>query len=260
MAKLDGKVVVVTGSSSGIGRAIALQCAKERCKVICSDIQKSARENGFEKDIEIDTDQLIIDAGGDAVFVLCDVTKSDEVEALIQTAVDKYGRLDIIFNCAGIFVVREGIADKSDEVYDLTVNVNLKGVWNGCKYAIRQFLKQGTGGKIVNISSIGGIVALSGEPEYCASKGAVSALTQQLALDYGPMGINVNAVCPGNVRTAMSAKMPEDAVAFRQAATPLRRMSTPDDVAKPSVFLATSDADYITGHLLVVDGGITLGF
>lgn len=258
MKKLEGKVAIVTGASSGMGRAIAIACAEEGAKVVCSDIRKSAAAHGFEANKNLDTDEAIRTAGGEATFVACDVSKVEQVEALVAAAVEEFGRLDIMFNNAGIFTGVGGIHEKPDKDLNFTLDVNLKGVWYGCQQAIKQFLKQGSGGKIINTSSIGGITGLQGEPDYCAAKGAIIALTKQLAVDYGPAGIYVNAIAPGSVRTAMTADCPDEVVNMMNAVTPLRRAAQPEEIAKPAVFLASSDADFITGHILVVDGGITV--
>lgn len=257
MKKLEGKVAIVTGASSGMGRAIAITCAEEGAKVICSDLRKSASPDGFESNIAVDTDQFIRDTGGETIFVACDVSKLDQVEALVNTAVKEFGQLDIMFNNAGVFTGIGGIVEKPEKDFDFSMNVNVKGTWNGCQQAIKQFLKQGNGGKIINTSSIAGVVGLPGEPDYCTSKGAIVALTKQLAVDFGPNGIYVNAICPGSVRTAMTRSCPNEALDYLHSVTPLRRSATPEEIAKPAVFLATSDADFITGNIMLIDGGIT---
>ena len=258
MKRLEGKVIIVTGASSGIGRAIAIRCGSEGAKVVCSDINKSAKSNGFEKDINIDTDDVIRNNGGEAIFVISDVSKAKSVEALVDAAVAKYGRLDAIFNNAGIFAGLGDITEKEDDSVDVTMNVNFKGVWYGCKYAIKQFLKQGTGGKIVNTCSISGIRAVGRSPEYCSSKGAVAQLTKSLALDFGPKGINVNAICPGSIMTSAARDVPQSVLDSIATRIPLGRHGTPELIAGPAVFLATDDADYMTGQLISIDGGTTI--
>jgi NAD(P)-dependent dehydrogenase (short-subunit alcohol dehydrogenase family) len=257
MKKLEGKVAVVTGASSGLGRAVAILSAEAGAKVICSDIRKSPLSAGFEADIDVDTDELIRNAGGEASFVACDVSKIEQVENLVNSAVEKFGRMDIIFNCAGVFSGFGTIVDKPEKDLDFTLSVNVKGVWNCCQQAIKQFLTQGDGGKIVNIASIASVRGLAMEPDYCTSKGAVVALTKQLAVEYGPQGICVNAICPGAIQTAMGRDVPMEVVEGIIMGTPLRKIGLPEDIAKPAVFLATSDADYITGASLFVDGGVT---
>ena len=259
MSRLEGKVAIVTGASSGFGRAIAKAFAKEGAKVVSSDLRAAAREDGFEDDIRLSTDEAIRKAGGDATFVKCDVSKVIEVKALVEAAVKKYGKLDIMVANAGVFAGLGRIHENTEEQYDLTMNVNSKGVWNSDQQAIVQFLKQGKGGKIINMISMGGLVGLPNEAAYCASKGAAANLTRQLAIDYGKDGITVNGICPNFAATAMTRPAYGDKAikTFVEALTPLGRWATSEDVAKLAVFLASSDADYITGALIPVDGGYT---
>ncbi len=259
MGRLDHKVAIVTGASSGIGRAIAIGFAREGARVVCSDIRKDARPEGYETDRQQDTDEVISANSGDALFVRADVTRGQDMADLLKSAVDRYGRLDIMVNNAGVFTRLAPIHEKTEEEYDFTMNVNAKGVWNGCQQAIRQFLRQGDGGKIINIVSIAGIIGLANEPAYCASKGAAANLTRQLAIDYGPHRINVNAICPNFLTTAMCRPYYTDASVrtMVEEATPLRRWGTPEEIVGPAVFLASRDADYVTGSMLIVDGGYT---
>ena len=155
MERLEGKVVIVTGASSGVGRAIALLSAREGASVVCADIRKNPIPGVFEKYPDIDTAALIRNDGMEAIYVSCDVSKPEQVERMIAAAVSEYGKLDVIFNNAGVNPGFGTIVDKTDEQLDRALNINLKGVWYCCREAIKQFLKQG-GGKIVNISSIGG--------------------------------------------------------------------------------------------------------
>lgn len=259
MEKLAGKVAVVTGSSSGFGRAIAKAFAADGAKVVCSDIRKEARPEGYETDINLSTDEAIRKAGGDAIFVKCDVTKEAEVKALVDAAVKKYGKLDIIMNNAGVFTRMAKIHECTEDEYEFTMGVNIKGVWNGCKYAIAQMLNQGNGGKVINLVSIGGLVGLANEPAYCASKGAAANLTRQLAIDYGPDKITVNGICPNYAPTAMCRPYYEDegVKKYVEDVTPLGRWVTAEEIAKLAVYLASGDADYITGALIPIDGGYT---
>ncbi|MGA3117413.1 MAG: SDR family oxidoreductase [Syntrophobacteraceae bacterium] len=257
--RLKGKVAIVTGSSSGFGRAIAKAFAAEGAKVVCSDVQKEARTGGYENDIEFSTDEAIRKAGGDAVFVKCDVTKEDEVRALVEAAVQNYGKLDIIMNNAGVFTRMVRIHECTEEEFDFTMGVNCKGVWNGCKQAITQMLKQGTGGRVINLISIGGLVGLANEGAYCTSKGAVANLTRQLAVDYGPDNITVNGICPGYAVTAMCRPYYEvpEIKEDNESTTPLGRWMAAEEVAPLAVFLASDDAGYMTGSLIPIDGGYT---
>src|SRR5713101_3512856 len=167
MGRLDGKVAIVTGASSGIGRAIAIGVAREGAWVVCADIRKDARPEGYEEDRQTDTDAVISATGGQALFVKADVTSAQDMANLVRSAVERYGRLDIMVNNAGVFTRLAPIHEKTEDEYDFTMNVNVKGVWNGCQQAIRQFLRQGDGGKIINIVSIAGIIGLANEPAYC---------------------------------------------------------------------------------------------
>ena len=259
MERLKDKVAIVTGSSSGFGRAIAKAFAAEGAKIVCTDLRPEARQEGYEEDLKFNTDEAIRKAGGDAIFVKCDVTKVDEVKAVVEAAVNKYGKLDIMMANAGVFTVMAKIHEKTEEQYDFTMNVNVKGVWNSDQQAIIQLLKQGKGGKVINLVSIGGLIGLPNEPAYCASKGAAANLTRQLAVDYGLDGITVNGICPNFAATAMCRPYyeQEEIKKYLEDVTPVGRWATAEDVAKLAVFLASSDADYITGALIPIDGGYT---
>jgi NAD(P)-dependent dehydrogenase (short-subunit alcohol dehydrogenase family) len=259
MQRLKDKVAIVTGASSGIGRAIAIGFAREGAKVACADLRKTARPEGYETDIQKDTDKVIHTAGGGAIFVKTDVTVGEEVASLLRATVERYGQLDIMVNNAGVFTRLSPIHETTEEEYDFTMKVNAKGVWHGCQQAIIQFLKQGNGGKIINIVSIGGLVGLANEPAYCASKGAVANLTRQLAIDYGPHRINVNGICPNYLTTAMCRPYYDDPSICKMVedATPMRRWGSPEEIVGPAIFLASSEADYVTGSMLIIDGGYT---
>ncbi len=261
--RLQDKVAIVTGSSSGNGRAIALALAHEGATVVCSDIRKSAREGGYETDIQQDTDEKIRANGGKAEFVQANAAQYADMEKLINTAVSTFGRLDVMVNNAGIFTDLHTIVDETEDEYDRTMAVNTKGVWLGCKFAIKQMLTQdpqnGSRGRIVNIASIGGLVGLAAEPAYCASKGAVVNLTRQLAVDFARERININALCPGFLQTAMVRPFLENPELNRVLydKSPWPELGTSEDVAKATVFLASEEARWVTGSLLTVDGGYT---
>lgn len=262
--RLEGQVAIVTGSSSGNGRAIAIAFAKEGATILCSDLRPSALAAGYEKDLDVPTHEAIRKAGGKAEYHQADASKAADVEALVAKAVALYGRLDVMVNNAGIFTELHSILEETEDQYDRTMNINAKGVWLGCKYAIGQMMKQtpradGTRGRIVNIASIAGLVGLALEPAYCASKGAVVSLTRQLAVDFAPHRINVNAICPGFLATAMVRPFLEDKATNEalHALTPYPRVGTAEDVARSALFLASDDAEWIAGTMLTLDGAFT---
>lgn len=263
MKKLQDRIAIVTGSSSGNGRAIALALAEEGATVLCSDIQREARAGGYEEDLDIPTDELIIKNGGTSSYVEADAGSYASMENLVNEAVSNYGRLDVMVNNAGIFTGLHTIVDETEDEYDRTMLVNSKSVWLGSKFAIKQMLTQdpvdGSRGRVVNIASIGGLVGLAAEPGYCAAKGAVVNLTRQLAVDFAPERINVNAVCPGFLATAMVRPFLEDPELNKvlHSKSPWPELGTAEDVAKATVFLSSSDSRWATGSMVTIDGGFT---
>ena len=251
--QLAGKVMLVTGGASGIGRATALAGAREGARLIIADTQA---EGGHH------TVHLIMAQGGEASFVQTDVTHATAVEALIATAVARYGRLDCAHNNAGIS--GRGIAgdhraltaEYPDERWHQVIAINLTGVWLCMKYELQQMLTQG-GGAIVNTASIGGLVALPGNAAYVASKHGVVGLTRTAAMEYAKDGIRVNCVCPGYIHTPMTAPgMREaDRLARMIASEPVGRMGNPEEVAEAVVWLCSNAASFVTGHTMAVDGG-----
>ncbi|KAK5079256.1 hypothetical protein LTR64_002322 [Lithohypha guttulata] len=256
-----GRVAIVTGSSSGNGREIALMLASEGAYIVCSDVDPAVRAGGYEES-QVPTHELIQQQKGKAVFQKADVTDATDIEALIEVAVNEFGRLDIMVNNAGIFTGLATIVDETVTNFDKTMAVNCRGVYLGMKYAVTQMMKQeplpsGERGWIVNIASIGGQVGLALEPAYCASKGAVVNLTRQVAVDYAPHKIHVNAVCPGFLATAMVRPFldnKESNAALHQG-SPWPHLGTPRDVAKAVIVLASDAASWMTGGSLQVDGG-----
>lgn len=250
MAKqFEGKVALVTGAASGMGRASALAFAREGAKVVAADVVVADGEETVRK---------IKDAGGEAIFVKADVSKAAEVEALVKKAVDTYGRLDFAHNNAGIEGVTAQTPDCPEDNWDRVININLKGVWLCMKHEIPQMLKQG-GGAIVNTASVAGLVGFAGLPAYCASKGGVVQLTRTAALEYAKSGIRVNAVCPGVIHTPMIDRLvavqPEAEAAFL-ALEPVGRMGKPEEVIEAVVWLCSDAASFVTGHAMAVDGGL----
>jgi len=248
MGALDGKVALVTGAASGIGRQSALAFARAGAKVVVSDVTVDAGE---------ETVQMIKKAGGEAFFVKADVSKSGDVKALVEKAVEKYGKLDCAHNNAGIEGVLGPCGECTEENWDKTIAINLTGVFLCCKAEIAQFLKQG-GGVIVNTASVAGLVGFAGIPAYTASKHGVNGLTKQIALDYATQNIRVNSVCPGVIQTPMIDRFtggdPEALKAFA-ATEPVGRLGQPEEIADAVVYLCTDQASFITGINMPVDGG-----
>lgn len=249
--QLAGKVGLITGAGSGIGRATALVFAREGAKVVVSDIDDDGGE---------ETVSQVVDAGGDAIFVHADVTKSAEVEAMVETAVENYGRLDCAFNNAGVEGDPGGpIHEYSEELWRRVIDINLTGVWLCLKYETGEMVKRGSGA-IVNAASVYGLVANAGGSSYNASKYGVIGLTTTVALEYAEQGIRVNAVCPGYIRTPMFERVnakyssPEyDAQVL--AKHPIGRLGRPEEVAEAVLWLCSDAASFVTGHAMSVDGG-----
>jgi NAD(P)-dependent dehydrogenase (short-subunit alcohol dehydrogenase family) len=252
---LKGKSAIVTGGNTGIGKAIVLALAEEGANVCIDYVAMPEAAEELER--------KVAGLGDQAIGVKADVSKVADLQMLVDETVKAFGRLDVMVNNAGIFTDLHTIVDETEDEYDRTMAVNAKGVWLGCKFAIRQMLTQepvdGSRGRVVNIASIGGLVGLAAEPAYCAAKGAVVNLTRQLAVDFAPERINVNAVCPGFLQTAMVRPFLADPELNKvlHDKSPWPELGTADDVAKATVFLATNDARWATGTLLTVDGGYT---
>jgi NAD(P)-dependent dehydrogenase (short-subunit alcohol dehydrogenase family) len=247
--QFESEVSLVTGGASGIGRAAALAFAREGAKVVVADVQAEGGE---------ETVRMIRETGGQATFVKTDVSKAAEVEMLVKKAVDTYGRLDFAFNNAGTEGTMAPTADCTEDNWDRTISINLKGIWLCMKHEIPQMLKQGSGA-IVNMASVAGLVGFRGLPAYCASKGGVVQLTRTAALEYAKAGIRVNVVCPGVIRTPMVERLlsgqPEAEEGFI-AMEPVGRMGKPEEVAEAVVWLCSDAASFVTGHPMTVDGGL----
>jgi NAD(P)-dependent dehydrogenase (short-subunit alcohol dehydrogenase family) len=245
---VEGKVALITGGASGIGRATALTFAREGAKLVIADMNA---DGGHQ------TVHMITEQGGEAIFVKTDVSKAVEVQALIAQAVATYGRLDCAHNNAGVSSpVRASIADYPEEDWHRVIAINLTGVWLCMKYEIPQMLQQG-GGTIVNTASIMGLVATGFNPAYVASKHGVVGLTKTAALEYAQQGIRVNCVCPGVIQTPMTERglrHPERRARI-MASEPMGRVGTPEEVAEAVVWLCSDAASFVTGHTMTVDGG-----
>ncbi len=245
-------MALVTGGTSGIGRDTAVLFAKEGAKVVVA----GRREQEGSETIE-----MVRAAGGEGLFARADVTKAAEVDALVQKAVERFSRLDIAFNNAGTEGVWTPIVRQSEEDWDRTINVNLKGVWLCLKYEVRQMLKQGHGGAIVNMSSIMGMIGSVGAAAYSASKHGVIGLTKTAALETARDGIRVNAVCPAVVETALSKRIfGAPAVhKFVLGCHAIGRFAKPMEIAEAVVWMCSDQASFMTGESLVLDGGFLAG-
>jgi NAD(P)-dependent dehydrogenase (short-subunit alcohol dehydrogenase family) len=247
---LEGKVALVTGAASGIGRATALTFAREGAKLIIADMN----EDGGQQTIHMMTEN-----GGEAMFVQVDVTSASQIEAMISKTVETYGRLDCSFNNAGTEgTTMVSTIDYKEEDWNRVLSINLTGVWLCMKYEIAQMLKQG-GGAIVNTASVAGLVGSRGAGSaYAASKHGVVGLTKTAALEYAKQGIRVNCVCPGVIRTPMMERMLTRTPALEQqyiAAEPIGRLGRPEEIAESVVWLCSDAASFVTAHTMTVDGG-----
>jgi len=250
--KFQGKVALVTGGSSGMGKATALAFAREGAKVVVA----------ADKNIKggQETVQLIKKGGGEATFVKTDVSKAADVEALVNKTVEVYGRLDYAFNNAGISGSWLPLADCSEDDWDRTININLKGVWLCMKYELLWMLKRG-GGVIVNTAAVSGLKAIPRNADYIASKFGLVGLTKSAALAYAKDGIRINVVCPGLINTPMTQntmdKITQDLPIGRlKQMIPLRRLGTSEEIAEAVVWLCSDAASYVTGLAMNVDGGL----
>ncbi|HET7080356.1 MAG TPA: SDR family oxidoreductase [Chloroflexia bacterium] len=250
--KLEQRVAVITGAGSGIGQAMARLFAREGAHILAADVNESAAQ---------ETARMITEAGGTCRTFAVDVSRPEQVRAMIDAAMAAFGRIDILCNNAGIGSTTD-VVECEPEEWDRVLTVNVKSVYLGCKYAIPHMLEQG-GGVIVNTASVAGMVGLPKRASYSASKGAVIALTRQVAVEYVEQGIRVNCLCPGTVDSPWVGRLLQqagDPVAARQALVarqPLGRLGTPDEIAAAALYLVSDDAAFITGTGLVIDGGLT---
>jgi len=244
MGRVDDKVAIVTGAGSGIGKATALLLASEGACVVAADVTGAEQETASA-------------IGEGALAVHADVSQAADVEAMIAATVSRFGRLDILFNNAGIEGAQAPTAECTEETFDRVIGINLKGVFLGMKYAIPAMIRSG-GGSIINAASVAGLVGFQNIPAYCASKGGVIQLTKTAALEYAKQNIRVNATCPGVIWTPMVQRFVGDNAEARaqfEALEPVGRFGTPEEVAALVLFLASDESSFITGAALPVDGG-----
>jgi NAD(P)-dependent dehydrogenase (short-subunit alcohol dehydrogenase family) len=246
----DGQVALVTGAASGMGLVTAQAFAQAGASVVLTDVNEDA--------LRAATDELTT-AGHQAIAVTCDVTDEAQAAAMVQRAVDAFGRLDMAFNNAGIQVPPSDAADEPAENFDRVTAINLRGVWASQKHELRQMREQGSGA-IVNCSSLGGLVGLPSRAAYHASKHGVIGLTKSAAIEYAPRGIRINAVCPGTIDTPMVSDMLEqqsDAMAEIMKQQPIGRLGRSDEIAAAVLWLCSPGASFVIGVALPVDGGFT---
>jgi NAD(P)-dependent dehydrogenase (short-subunit alcohol dehydrogenase family) len=250
MGKFANKVALITGGTAGIGRATAIAFAVEGAKVVITGRREKEGQEVVDE---------IAKTGGEAIFIKTDVAKAADVQAMVEKTVQAFGRLDYAFNNAGVEQALKPITEQTEEEFDFVTDINIKGVWLSMKHEIPAILQSG-GGAIVNMSSIGGLVAAPGMDIYVASKHAVIGLTKGVALAYAKKNIRVNAVSPGTIATEMFSRIetnnPEAGAAIK-AAHPVGRAGTPEEVASTVLWLCSDGASFITGQTLAIDGGYT---
>lgn len=251
---MNGRVTVITGSASGLGRAIAIRMAQEGAHVVVSDVRPDPREGGDPTEAVIQRD------GGSCIRVDADASRWGDIDRLVSAAVQRFGRLDVMVNNAAIAgAASKPLLETTEADWDAIMAVNLRGVFLCCKRAIAEMLDQEpigeVRGRVINISSQHGMVGSPGHVAYSTSKGGVVNLTHQLAVDYGRQGILVNAVAPGKIMTGSPEQANPKATEYSRSRTPFPRLGRPDDVAGAAAFLASDDALYISGTNLLVDGG-----
>jgi len=259
LGRLRGKVTIITGANSGIGRATARLFGREGAKVVCCDIQET---------ISPRIDQLIKDKeGGEAIFAKVDVTKQEDLDRMVKTALDAFGDVDILYNNAGAGI-RKKLHEHSDEEWNFVLNTNLNAMFRGSRAILPHFINKKSG-NIVTTASTFGLLASAEYPGYCATKAAIVNLTREMALDYGPLGIRINCVCPGAIETPRFRGFPpkptlgdgmteEQRKIMGASNKALLRMGRPEEIAYGVLFLVSDEASFVTGHALVVDGGQTI--
>jgi NAD(P)-dependent dehydrogenase (short-subunit alcohol dehydrogenase family) len=254
MGRLDGKVALITGGASGMGKVASHLFAQEGAKVVLTDVADEAGEA---------VAAAIRGGGAQAAYVHADVSRASDAEAMVRFAVDTFGGLTVLYNNAGVFPERDGsVTETSEEVWDLTIGINLKGVYLGCRYGIPAIIESG-GGSIVNVASF---VALMGaatpQIAYTASKGGVLSMTREIAVEFARQGVRANSLCPGPIETPLLQELLADPARRQRRLVhiPMGRFGQAEEIAKAALFLASDESSYMTGAALVVDGGITAAY
>jgi NAD(P)-dependent dehydrogenase (short-subunit alcohol dehydrogenase family) len=252
--RLAGKVALITGAASGMGRCAAELFAQEGARVVVADSSDAAGR---------ETADAITGAGGEASFVRADVSNAADCDAMVAHTLDRFGALHVLYNNAGVFPADDGGAlDTPESTWDRVMEINLKGVWLGCRAGIPAMLRSG-GGSIINVASFVAFVgAATAQIAYTSSKGGVLSMTREIAVEYGRQGIRANALCPGPIDTPLLAELMSDPArrARRLVHIPLGRLGKAEELAKAALFLASDDSSFMTGASLLVDGGITAAY
>jgi NAD(P)-dependent dehydrogenase (short-subunit alcohol dehydrogenase family) len=252
--RLEGKVALITGGASGMGRVASGVFAAEGADVVLSDVSDDA---GAATVAEISRD------GGNAAYVHADVSKAPDAEGMVRLAVERFGRLDILYNNAGVMLADDGsVTDTAEDVWDRTLDINVKGVALGCKYGVPAMLDSG-GGSIINVASfVAWMGAATSQTAYTSSKGAVLSMTREIAVEYARAGIRCNALCPGPIDTPLLAELLSDPARRQRRFVhiPMGRLGRAEELAKAALFLASDDSSFMTGASLIVDGGITAAY
>ena len=254
MGRLENKVALITGGAGGMGMVASQLFAAEGARVVLTDVSDDAGEQVAEE---------IRAGGGEATFVHADVSRETDAKSMVETAVETYGGLSILYNNAGVMLDDDGSVDSTDEsIWDTTLAINVKGVAHGCKYGIPAMIESG-GGSVINVASfVAWMGAATSQTAYTASKGAVLAMTREIAVEYARKGVRCNALCPGPIETQLLLALlsDEQKKQRRFVHIPMGRLGHAEELAKAALFLASDDSSYMTGASLIVDGGITAAY